>query len=98
MAKSSNHCRSSTAGGRLLLIARSAGRARVVAGGQPLLAAAQQACEIRDDLTLDQVLDLIHAIATIPGDTSYVQAILQAALDGLRPSTDGKPSPEGSNP
>jgi len=73
-------------------------RARVTAAGQPLLATAQQAREVRDDLTLEQVLDLIHAIATIPGDTSYVQAILQAALDGLRPSTDGKPSPEGSNP
>jgi AcrR family transcriptional regulator len=73
-------------------------RARVTAAGQPLLAAAQQAREVRDDLTLEQVLDLIHAIATIRGDTSYVQAILQAALDGLRPSTDRKPSLEGSNP
>lgn len=73
-------------------------RARVTAAGQPLLAAAQQAGEVRDDLALEQVLDLIHAIATIRGDTSYVQAILQAALDGLRPSTDGKPSLEGSNP
>ena len=67
-------------------------RARVTAAGQPLFAAAQQAREVRDDLTLEQVLDLIHAIATIRGDTTYVQAILQAALDGLRPSTDGKPS------
>jgi AcrR family transcriptional regulator len=73
-------------------------RARVTAAGQPLLAAAQQAREVRDDLTLEQVLDLIHAIATIRGDTSYVQAILQAALDGLRPSTNGRPSLEGSNP
>jgi AcrR family transcriptional regulator len=73
-------------------------RARVTAAGQPLLAAAQQAREVRDDLTLEQVLDLIHAIATIRGDTSYVQAILQAALYGLRPSTDGRPSLEGSNP
>jgi AcrR family transcriptional regulator len=59
------------------------GRARVIAAGQPLLAAAQQALEIRDDLTLEQVLDLIHAIATIPGDPGYVQPILQTALDGL---------------
>jgi AcrR family transcriptional regulator len=73
-------------------------RARVTAAGQPLLAAAQQAHEVRDDLTLEQVLDLIHAIATIRGDTSYVQAILQAALDGLRPSADGKPTLEGLNP
>ncbi|HXD80001.1 MAG TPA: helix-turn-helix domain-containing protein [Candidatus Acidoferrum sp.] len=73
-------------------------RARVTAAGRPLLAAAQQAREVRDDLTLEQVLDLIHAIATIRGDTSYVQAILQATLDGLRSSTDGKRSLEGSNP
>jgi AcrR family transcriptional regulator len=73
-------------------------RARVTAAGRPLLAAAQQAREVRDDLTLEQVLDLIHAIATIGGDTSYVQPILQAGLDGLRPSADGKPTREGPNP
>ena len=72
-------------------------RARVTAAGQPLLAAAQQAREVRDDLTLEQVLDLIHAIAAIRGDTSYVQAILQTALDGLRPSTAGKPALKDSN-
>jgi AcrR family transcriptional regulator len=59
-------------------------RARVTAAGQPLLAAAQHAREVRDDLTLEQVLDLIHAIATIRGDTGYVGPILQAALDGLQ--------------
>ena len=63
----------------------SGGRARVIAAGQPLLAAAQQAGEIRDDLTLEQVLDLIHAIATIHRDASYMQPVLQTALDGLRP-------------
>ena len=36
-------------------------------------------------LTLDHVLDMIHAIATIDGDAAHVQPILQAALDGLRP-------------
>jgi hypothetical protein len=30
---------------------------------------------------------VIHAIATIHSDTSYVQPILQAALDGPRPRT-----------
>ena len=63
------------------------GRARVIAAGQPLLAAAQNAGEIRGDLTLEQILDLIHAIATIHGDTSYLQPVLQSALDGLRPRT-----------
>jgi AcrR family transcriptional regulator len=61
------------------------GRARVIAAGKPLLAAAQDDCEIRGDLTIEQVLDLIHAIAVIDGDASYVEQILQTALDGLRP-------------
>jgi AcrR family transcriptional regulator len=61
------------------------GRARVIAAGQPLLAAAQDAQEIRSDLVIEQVLDLVHAIATVHGDTSYTQPILQVAFDGLRP-------------
>jgi AcrR family transcriptional regulator len=63
------------------------GRARVINAGQPLLAAAQHAGDIRDDLTIEQVLDLIYGIATIHGDASYKEPILQAALDGLRPRT-----------
>jgi AcrR family transcriptional regulator len=59
-------------------------RARVVAAGEPLLAAAQEAGEVRRDLAFDQVLDMFHAIATIDGDARYVEPILQAALDGLR--------------
>jgi AcrR family transcriptional regulator len=61
------------------------GRGRVIAAGQPLLVAAQHAREIRDDLTIEQVLDLIHAVASIDGDPSYREQILQTALDGLRP-------------
>ena len=64
------------------------GRARVLAAGRPLLAAAQRAHVVRDYLTLEQVLDLGHAVATIDGDARYVEPILQAALDGLRPSGD----------
>jgi AcrR family transcriptional regulator len=60
-------------------------RTRVIAAGRPLLAAAQRAHEVRDDLTLEQVLDMIVAIATIHGDTRYTEPILQTALDGLRP-------------
>jgi len=40
-------------------------RARVIAAGRPLLAAAQRTHEIRDDLALEQVLDMVIAIATI---------------------------------
>lgn len=67
-------------------------RARVLAAGRPLLVAAQHANEVRDDLTLEQVLDMVVAIATIHGDTRYVEPILQTALDGLRPPTDAKPA------
>jgi AcrR family transcriptional regulator len=67
-------------------------RARVLAAGRPLLVAAQHAHEVRDDLTLEQVLDLVVAIATIQGDTRYLEPILQTALDGLRPPSDGEPA------
>lgn len=60
------------------------GRARVIAAGQPLLAAAQRSQEVRSDLAIEQILDLIHGIATIHGDTNYLRPILQTALDGLR--------------
>lgn len=65
-----------------------AGYTRVHDAGRPLLAAAQEAREVRDDLSLEQILDLVAAIARIPGDTSYREPILQAALDSLRPPTD----------
>lgn len=60
-------------------------RARVMAAGAPLLAAAQEAGEVREDLTLEQVLDLVVAIAKLPGDAGYVEPILRTAFDGLRP-------------
>ena len=67
-------------------------RTRVIAAGRPLLAAAQHAGEVRDDLTLEQILDMIVAIATIHGGTGYTGPILQAALDGLRPPADATPA------
>jgi AcrR family transcriptional regulator len=67
-------------------------RTRVIAAARPLLAAAQHAGEVRDDLTLEQILDMIVAIATIHGDTGYTGPILQAALAGLRPPADAKPA------
>jgi AcrR family transcriptional regulator len=66
-------------------------RARVIAAARPLLLAAQRAHEVRDDLTLEQVVDLVVAIATIHGDSRYLEPILQAALDGLRPPADVEP-------
>jgi AcrR family transcriptional regulator len=67
-------------------------RARVLAAGRPLLAAAQSAHEIRDDLTLEQIFDLVIAIAAIRGGSCYLEPILEAALDGLRPAADAKPA------
>jgi AcrR family transcriptional regulator len=67
-------------------------RARVLAAGQPLLLAAQNTHEVREDLTLEQILDMIVAIASIHGDSSYLEPILQAALDGLRPRGDVEPT------
>jgi AcrR family transcriptional regulator len=60
-------------------------RDRVLAAGRPLLAAAQREREVRDDLTLEQILDLVIAVATIHGDARYLEPILRTALDGLRP-------------
>ncbi len=60
-------------------------RDRVLAAGRPLLVAAQRTREIRDDLTLEQILDMIIAIARIHGEPGYLEPILGTALDGLRP-------------
>ena len=62
-----------------------AGRPRVLAAGRPLLLAAQDAHQVRGDLTLEQVLDMVVAIAKIPGNPGYVEPILDATLEGLRP-------------
>lgn len=59
-------------------------RDRVIAAGRPLLVAAQEAGEARVDLTIDQLLDLVLAVVTLPGDHAYIEPILQTALDGVR--------------
>jgi len=58
-------------------------RGRMLAAGRPLLSAAQDAHQIAGDLDLDQILDLVVAIAKIPGTPEYRQPILDAALAGL---------------
>jgi AcrR family transcriptional regulator len=58
-------------------------RGRMLAAGRPLLSAAQDAHQIAGDLDLDQILDLVIAIAKIPGPLEYRRPILDAALDGL---------------
>jgi AcrR family transcriptional regulator len=61
------------------------GRPRVLAAGRPLLVAAQRSGEVREDLTLEQILDMVVAIGKIRGDPGYREPILDAALDGLAP-------------
>ncbi|WP_222195545.1 TetR/AcrR family transcriptional regulator [Modestobacter italicus] len=61
-------------------------RERVIAAGRPLLAAAQDAGEVRADLSIEQVLDMVIAVCAIHGDLDYSRPILATALDGLRVS------------
>jgi hypothetical protein len=61
-------------------------RERLLAAGRPLLAATQDGHEIRRELDLDQIRDLVMAIAKIAGDPEYKQPILDSALAGLHPS------------
>lgn len=61
-----------------------AGLARVLEASRPLLGAAQAAGDVRGDLTLEQVLDLVTAVATISRTPDYRAPLLQAALDGLQ--------------
>ena len=58
-------------------------RQRVVTAGEPLLAAAQIAGHIRDDINLAQALDLVLAVARLDREPHQVAMILQVALDGL---------------
>lgn len=67
-------------------------RARVLAVGRPLLDAAQQAHEVREDLTLEQILAMIAAIAKIQGDPGYLEPMFQTMLDGLYPLAGRRPS------
>ncbi|NKQ52268.1 TetR/AcrR family transcriptional regulator [Amycolatopsis sp. K13G38] len=60
------------------------GRARALAAGRPLLTAAQEAHEIRADLTIEQIFDMMAAIAKIHGDAEYLDPMFQTMLDGLR--------------
>ncbi len=70
------------AGGSVPVMGES--RSRVMEAGRPLLLSAQRNHEVREDLTLEQVLDMIVAIASIHGEPDYLEPILQAVLDGLR--------------
>jgi AcrR family transcriptional regulator len=57
---------------------------RVLATARPLLAAAQHSQEVREDLTIEQVMQMVLALAAIPGDSDYLAPMLQTLLDGLK--------------
>jgi AcrR family transcriptional regulator len=67
-------------------------RDRVHAAGRPLFRAAQRSHEVRDDLTLEQILDMVIAIARIDGESDYLEPILKTTLDGLRSPSDASSS------
>ncbi len=60
-------------------------RTRVVAAGRPLFDAARNRHEIRSDITIEQVLQLLVAVAAIDGDVHDRAPMLRTVLDGLRP-------------
>jgi AcrR family transcriptional regulator len=60
-------------------------RARALDAGRPLLSAAQQANQIREDLNFDQIVQMINAIAKIAADPDYLEPMFQTLLDGLHP-------------
>ncbi|MCA1218488.1 TetR/AcrR family transcriptional regulator [Streptomyces sp. 8L] len=62
-------------------------RARAVDAGRPLLTAAQEAGQIRDDLTLEQIFDLIVAVAKINETPDYLHPLFATILDGLHRTT-----------
>src|ERR1700753_1950649 len=60
-------------------------RARVMAAGEPLRVAAQESGEARAALSLAQILELVIAVGKIRGAATFVEPILDATLEGLRP-------------
>ncbi|MFJ1758360.1 hypothetical protein [Kitasatospora sp. NPDC088134] len=63
-----------------------AGRSRTIAAGEPLFRAAQRSGEVRDDVSLGQILDGLVALAGIDSDPDFPGALVRVLLDGLRPS------------
>lgn len=59
-------------------------RQRVIAAGEPLLAAAQRAGHIRADVTLVHALDLVLAVVRLDRPADQIETVLRVALDGLR--------------
>ncbi|MEA2146184.1 MAG: hypothetical protein QOG59_1771, partial [Solirubrobacteraceae bacterium] len=60
-------------------------RAAMFAAGEPLLARAQAAGEVRPDTNFEEIIQMVGGIAKIQGaEPGQIDHILQIALDGLR--------------
>jgi AcrR family transcriptional regulator len=60
-------------------------RTMLFAAAEPLLVRAQRSGDVRSDVTLEHVMDMLVGIAKIPSaQPGYVEQILEVALDGLR--------------
>ncbi len=59
-------------------------RDRVLAAGGPLFEAARAQGAVHDELTLEHMLDLLVAIATISDDLERLEPLWRAALRGFR--------------
>jgi AcrR family transcriptional regulator len=61
-------------------------RSRTIAAGEPLFRAAQRSGEVRDDVSLGQILDGLVALAGIDNDPDFPGALIRILLDGLHPN------------
>lgn len=59
-------------------------RSRVTSAGESLFAAAQRSGEVRDDVSLAQVLDALVALGRVEGDPADRGAMVHVMFDGLR--------------
>lgn len=65
-------------------------RTRVIAAGKPIFESAQQAGQVREDLTLEQVLQMLVSLSAVEGDAEYREPLFQTILDGLIPRAMSK--------
>ncbi|MFJ5840476.1 TetR/AcrR family transcriptional regulator [Streptomyces shenzhenensis] len=68
-------------------------RSRTIAAGEPLFLAAQRSGEVRDDVSLGQILDGLVALGTVDNHPDFSGALIRIMLDGLRPPTPGPAKP-----
>lgn len=64
-------------------------RALVVRAGEPLLRGARESGEVRDDVSIEQILDAIAALGQVGEDPASATTLVEVFIDGLR--TPGPP-------